>query len=409
MRELKIAYGGSCFAKVWSNKIITFDELCDRLSNTIRTPETVEEYPRLPKKERDRAKDKGGFVGGWLKGGRRKGEAVQCRSMLTLDGDKVEPDFIERYTREHRHASCLYTTHGNTPEAPRVRIVVPLTRDVTPDEYAALARFVVNELGIDGFDECSYRAHQLMYWPTTPSNGEFICKRYDGEWCDPDAYFAANPNWRDCSLLPTSSRESKVMARAAQHQQDPLEKPGIIGAFCRSYSISDAIDKYLSDVYAPSAMAGRYDYIPADSQAGVVLYDDKFAYSHHASDPACGRLLNAFDIVRVHRFGHLDSRSGEDTDPSKLPSFKAMQDFAAQDGCVKTTLASERMEQAAQEFENPDEWQQLLELDKQGRVKDTLKNITNIIRCDPNLQSIVLNELTGMLDVNGNPCGFSND
>ena len=401
MRELKIAYGGSCFAKVWSNKIITFDELCDRLSNTIRTPETVEEYPRLPKKERDRAKDKGGFVGGWLKGGRRKGEAVQCRSMLTLDGDKVEPDFIERYTREHRHASCLYTTHGNTPEAPRVRIVVPLTRDVTPDEYAALARFVVNELGIDGFDECSYRAHQLMYWPTTPSNGEFICKRYDGEWCDPDAYFAANPNWRDCSQLPTSSRESKVMARAAQHQQDPLEKPGIIGAFCRSYSISDAIDKYLSDVYAPSAMAGRYDYIPADSQAGVVLYDDKFAYSHHASDPACGRLLNAFDIVRVHRFGHLDSRSGEDTDPSKLPSFKAMQDFAAQDGCVKTTLAFERMEQAAQEFENPDEWQQLLELDKQGRVKDTLKNITNIIRCDPNLQAIVLNELTGMLDVNG--------
>jgi len=401
MRELKIAYGGSCFAKVWSNKIITFDELCDRLSNTIRTPETVEEYPRLPKKERDRAKDKGGFVGGWLKGGRRKGEAVQCRSMLTLDGDKVEPDFIERYTREHRHASCLYTTHGNTPEAPRVRIVVPLTRDVTPDEYAALARFVVNELGMDGFDECSYRAHQLMYWPTTPSNGEFICKRYDGEWCDPDAYFAANPNWRDCSQLPTSSRESKVMARAAQHQQDPLEKPGIIGAFCRSYSISDAIDKYLSDVYAPSAMAGRYDYIPADSQAGVVLYDDKFAYSHHASDPACGRLLNAFDIVRVHRFGHLDSRSGEDTDPSKLPSFKAMQDFAAQDGCVKTTLASERMEQAAQEFENPDEWQQLLELDKQGRVKDTLKNITNIIRCDPNLQAIVLNELTGMLDVNG--------
>lgn len=401
MRELKIAYGGSCFAKVWSNKMVTFDELCDRLSNTIRTPETVEEYPRLPKKERDRAKDKGGFVGGWLKGGRRKGEAVECRSMLTLDGDKVEPGFIDRYTQEHRHASCLYTTHGNTPEAPRVRIVVPLTRDVTPDEYAALARFVVNELGMDGFDECSYRAHQLMYWPTTPSNGEFVCKRYDGPWCDPDAYFAANPNWRDCSQLPTSSRESKVVARAAQHQQDPLEKPGIIGAFCRSYSITDAIDKFLSDVYAPSAMAGRYDYIPADSQAGVVLYDDKFAYSHHASDPACGKLLNAFDIVRVHRFGHLDSRSGEDTDPAKLPSFKAMQDFAVQDECVKNTLVSERMEQAAQEFENPDEWQQLLELDKQGRVKDTLKNITNIVRYDPNLQSIVLNELTGMLDVNG--------
>jgi len=400
MRELKIAYGGSCFAKVWSNKTVTFSELCDRLSTTVRTPETVEEYPRLPKKERDRAKDKGGFVGGWLKGGRRKGEAVQCRSMLTLDGDKVEQGFIERYAQEHRFASALYTTHGNTPEAPRVRIVVPLTRDVTPDEYAALARYVVSEIGIDGFDECSYRAHQLMYWPTTPSNGEYVFKRFDGTWLDPDAYLKAHPNWRDCSQLPTSSRESKVVARACQHQQDPLEKPGIIGAFCRTYSISSAIDSFLADVYAPSAMDGRYDYIPADSQAGVVLYDDKFAYSHHASDPACGKLLNAFDIVRVHRFGDKDA-GGDDSDPTKLPSFRAMQELATKDEAVKATLASERMAQATQEFENPDDWQTVLELDKQGRVKDTMANIANIIRYDPVFKSVVLNELTGMLDVNG--------
>lgn len=401
MRNLKIAYGGSCFAKVWSNKTITFSELCDRLATTVRTPETVEEYPRLPKKERDRAKDKGGFVGGWLREGRRKGESVECRSMLTLDGDKVDPDFVEQYTAQHRYASVLYSTHGYTPEAPRVRIVVPLTRDVTPDEYAALARYFVSEIGIDGFDECSYRAHQLMYWPTTPSNGEYVFRKFDGAWLDPDAYLKAYPNWRDCSQLPTSSRESKVVARACQHQQDPLEKPGIIGAFCRTYSVSAAIDSFLPDVYAPSVMEGRYDYIPADSQAGVVLYDDKFAYSHHASDPACGKLLNAFDIVRIHRYGDMDSGSTEDTDPAKLPSFKAMQELAVQDDAVKATLAAERMSQAVQEFENPDEWQKVLELDKQGRVKDTMANIANIIRYDPAFGNIVLNELTGMLDVNG--------
>ena len=44
---------------------------------------------------------------------------------------------------------------------------------------------------------------------------------------------------------------------------------------------------------------------------------------------------------------------------------------------------------------------QILELDKQGRVKDTLTNIANIVRYDHNLQHIVLNELTGMLDVVG--------
>ena len=49
MRKLSIAYGSSCHAKRWVNQQVTFDELCERLSQTVRTPETVEEYPKLPK------------------------------------------------------------------------------------------------------------------------------------------------------------------------------------------------------------------------------------------------------------------------------------------------------------------------------------------------------------------------
>jgi hypothetical protein len=66
------------------------------------------------------------------------------------------------------------------------------------------------ELGIDMFDECSFIPNQLMYWPTCPSNGEYICEFFDGELLDPDKILAAHPNWQDCSLLPTTSRESKV-------------------------------------------------------------------------------------------------------------------------------------------------------------------------------------------------------
>lgn len=400
-RELKIAYGSSCFAKAWSNKTITFDALCQRLSTTIRTSETVEEYPKMSKPERDRAKDKGGMVGGWLKEGRRKAANVECRSMLTHDVDDADLDFLERYRMLNGFESCLYSTHSHTPEAPRYRIITPLSRDVSPEEYVALARLLAKEWGIDCIDACSYRAHQLMYWPTTPSNGEYVFERFQGEVLDPDQYLAQHPEWRDCTMLPTSSRESVLMDRQRTQQADPLEKPGLVGAFCRTYSIEDAIDTFIPDVYQPSAMSGRYDYVPADSSAGVVLYDGKFSYSHHASDPACGQLLNAFDVVRVHKYGHLDARTNEGTDPSKLPSFKAMQEFALHDDGVKTTLAQERREQAVQEFTNPDDWQKLLELDKQGRVKDTLTNIANIIRYDENLQSIVLNDLTGMLDVNG--------
>lgn len=399
MRELKIAYGSRCFAKVWSNKTITFDALCERLKNTIRTPETVEEYPKLSKVERDRAKDKGGMVGGWLKQGRRKASNVECRSMLTHDIDSADPDFLERYRMLNQYASCLYSTHSHTPEAPRYRIITPLTRDVSPEEYLALTRLLAKEWGIDCVDSCSYRAHQLMYWPTTPSNGEYVFERFDGPWLDPDEYLKAHPGWREVSLLPTSSRESTLIDRQRKQQADPLTKPGIVGAFCRTYSVEEAIDTFLSDVYQPSTMAGRYDYVPADSSAGVVLYDGKFAYSHHATDPACGQLLNAFDLVRIHKFRDLDDKVVADTAPSKLPSYKAMCDFAVQDDGVKKTLAEDRAAQAQEDFKEDDNWQAQLDLERNGTIKDTLANISAILRNDPKLQGIVYNQFSNLLDV----------
>ena len=401
MRDLKIAYGSSRFAKKWSNKTITFDELCKRLETTIRTSETVEEYPNLPKGERDLAKDKGGHVGGWLKKGRRKRETVKCRSMLTLDGDKVDKDFIGRYERENKYVSCLYTTHGHTPEAPRVRIVVPLTRDITADEYAAITRYFAAEWGIDQFDECSYRPHQLMYWPTTPSNGEYIFKRFDGEWLDPDKYLAAHPEWRDCSMLPTSSRESTVIDREIKHLADPLEKEGLIGAFCRTYSIADAITTFLSDVYEPTTMDGRYDYIPADSSAGVVVYDDKFLYSHHATDPVCGKLLNAFDLVRLHKFGGKDDKSPAQAPVTDLPSYKEMMEFASKDEQVKLLLVKERHAQAGAEFREED-WQKKLVYERRSTVlKNSLHNITLILQNDPNLKALVFNQQLDGIEIKG--------
>ena len=118
------------------------------------------------------------------------------------------------------------------------------------------------------------------------------------------------------------------MQKSLKKQENPLEKRGIIGAFNRTFTIQQAIDTFISDVYQPSEMAGRYDYIPADSSAGVVIYEDVFAYTcREASDPACGKLMNAFDVVRIHKFGNLDAKVTEEIETAKLPSFKAMRGF----------------------------------------------------------------------------------
>jgi putative DNA primase/helicase len=387
MRDLKIALGNSRQAKIWSNKTMSFQEICDRLRTPIRTTETAEEYPKLPKGRRDEIKDKGGFVGGHLRDNLRKVANVDCRSIWTPDIDHATPEFIAALKEKFPFCCAVYSTHGHVPEAPRLRIVAPFTRDVSADEYAAVSRYLAANIGIDMFDECSFIPNQLMYWPTCPSNGEYICRTFEGELLDPDAVLAAHPNWRNCSLLPTTARESKVNAPAKGTQEDPLTKSGAVGAFCRSYTIESAIGKFLPDIYAPSAMEGRYDYIPADSSAGVVVYDDKFAYSHHATDPACGKLLNAFDLVRIHKFGDDDKKS-----------FTAMMDFAVKDELVSATLLREKQEAAAAEF---DDWTKALRRDRGGLLQNSLHNITLIMENDDKLKAICFNQLADGMEIKG--------
>ena len=397
---MKIAVGNSRMDKKWKNRDISWEDLCQRVSSTIRTTETVEEYRKLKKGAQDNIKDVGGFVGGQLREGRRKNGMVLCRSMLTLDMDYGEPGIWDEIDLLHDFRCCVYSTHKHTPEHPRLRMIIPLARDITEEEYPAVARMVAKEIGIDLFDDTTYEACRLMYWPSTSANGEFFYKTKEGPLLDPDAYLAKYADWHDASTWPVSSRQSEAVRRSITQQADPLEKPGIVGAFCRAYTIEEAIEAFLTDVYEPSAMNGRYDYIPADSSAGVVVYDGKFAYSHHATDPVCGKLLNAFDLVRLHKFRELDENVGLDTPPGKLPSFKAMSDLALGDDKVKTVFAEERIAQASAEFSDED-WQNGLELDKSGHVKNTLHNLTLILENDPNLKGVVFNQLLDGMEIKG--------
>lgn len=251
---MKIAYGNSRMEKRWKNNEISWDDFCRRVSTTQTTTETVEEYRKMTKPQQDAVKDVGGFVGGHLRGGRRKTGTVLCRSMLTLDMDHGTQDILDELSLLNSHELCVYSTHKHTPEAPRLRLIFPLKRDVSEEEYPALARKVAQEIGMDLFDDTTYQPHRLMYWPSTSRNGEYVYQVMDGDILDPDAYLGMYDDWRDVSTWPVSSRESEAVKKAAKQQADPLTKTGAVGAFCRTYPIREAIEKFLPDVYAPSAM-----------------------------------------------------------------------------------------------------------------------------------------------------------
>lgn len=173
-------------------------------------------------------------------------------------------------------------------------------------------------------------------------------------------------------------------------QEDPLAKSGVIGAFCRTYSITAAIDKFLSDVYAPSVSEGRYDYIAGESTAGLVIYDDKFAYSHHATDPACGKLLNAFDLVRIHKFGSDDEKK----------SYSEMADFASKDEAVRLLMTEERVVQASQEFSEDDDWHKRLRyMTRSNLLENSVWNLNLILNNDPDFVGFAFNELANRIQV----------
>jgi putative DNA primase/helicase len=333
---MKYATANSRKAIKWKNGDTTMDALKARFQTTVRTTETIEEYRKMSKAQQADIKDIGGFVGGHLRNGRRKKGYVLCRSMLTLDMDYGEPDVWDTTISKLPYQCLCHSTHKHTPEQPRLRLVIPLTREISEPEYEPVARMFAKEVGIDMFDDSTYEANRLMYWPSTSVNGEYVFKEKDGDALDPDSYLAKYDDWQDSSTWPVSSRESCVVDHGASKQADPLAKPGIIGAFCRAYPISEVIPAFLSDVYAPTDDDNRYDYIPADSPAGAVSYGDKFLYSHHSSDPACKKLCNAFDLVRIHRFRDLDKDVLDESTPSKMPSYKAMMDFAS--GCDKVKI-----------------------------------------------------------------------
>ncbi len=387
---MKIAVAKNRFAKQWKTAELTWDEFSERCSNTVRTDETLEEYRKLPKGQQDNIKDVGGFVGGELNGTRKK-DSVVNRCLLTLDADYADEDFWEQIEMFHNFKCIVYSTHKHTPEHPRLRLIIPLSRPVTADEYIAIARRVAADVGIEQFDDTTYQPHRLMYWPSTSVDGEFFFKDRGGVEVDADETLARYKDWHDTSEYPVSSRQKKIVSHALKKQADPLEKDGIIGAFCRAYTVQDAIAGFLSDVYTPSTLTGRYDYIPADSVAGVVVYDDKYAYSHHATDPACGKLCNSFDLVRIHKFGHLDN---DDSGSEKSPSFKEMAELARKDDKVKAQIIADKQTAAESDFSVVEyiNWQRALEMDKKGNIKETLDNIVLIIRHDDKLQSIAFNK-----------------
>ena len=396
MDNIRIVTGRSRHETKWKTRSLRWDELVQRLTTVKRTGETVEAYKAMTREQRGAVKDIGGFVGGTLKGDRRKASEVLTRSLITLDidyGTPAVPDIVADMLCGT--AWCLYSTHSHTPQTPRYRLVIPLSREVSADEYTPIALRIADDIGITLFDQSTYEPSRLMYWPSASKDGEFIGLAGDGEPADADAILDSFNDWRNVAEWPVDPRGTQPTAKGVK-QEDPRLKTGIIGAFCRSYSITEAMDTFLPDVYEPTTQPDRWTFAGGSTYGGVVIYEDTWAYSHHGTDPCGGKLCNAFDLVRLHLYGDLDAKTDTETTPvNKLPSFVEMERMARGDKKVTGLRAKERMKELNEDFAQiPDhvdtDWMQDLQMDE--RRKHFLPSPYNfglIVKNDPNLRERV--------------------
>jgi putative DNA primase/helicase len=424
-KSLWISVGKNRKDTRWKNVQLSWEDLATKLRQPKVTAETAAEYRRMGKDSQATVKDVGGYVGGVIVGGRRLASSVQSRSLITLDADSDCQELWDDFCLTWNCAGLAHATHKSAASNLRLRLIIPLDRDVHTDEYEAIARKVADTIGLNYFDPTTFQPERLMYWPSVSKDVEYYVREQRGPTMCADQVLAMYNDWHDMSQWPLHASVDKEIAKELGKQEDPTTKEGIVGAFCRTYTVSEVIEKYLSEVYLPTSRPDRFTYKHGSTAAGVVVYDDLFSYSHHSTDPTSMKLCNAFDLLRLSLFSDADVAAHERTNATKLPSYQKVCELILKDEQVKQHLIGEKMAAAKEEFadvpddegdwtgeeapkepkekpkgenndnahdaaedaKNDKEWLQKLDVDKHGNCYNTTQNVVLILKYDPKLKN----------------------
>lgn len=426
MDQLTVSLGKNRRAKSWNVDYPSWEEFAARLQVFEEKEVTPEEYHKMTPMQKADVKDGPAFVGGFIKGNRRTKDSVESRSLITLDADSIKSldDFLfdaEMFLADLNYV--MYSTLSHRPNRPRLRIVIPMDQEVDADKHEAVARKVAGLIGIEYFDRTTFDVNRLMYLPTKLKGADTLFMRGEGQVLEVDHILGMYDDWTDWSEWDRHPDEEQKLSHMRQKKGDPLEKQGAIGVFNRTYSISEAIDTFLSDKYEQCDVKDRYTFAGGSTAAGLVIYDnDTFATSNHSTDPISGQTVNAYDLVRIHKYGGMDEGTDNKGKIGKMPSDKAMkrlidndkgckrtyrhengvnaisrefadeefsEEFAAQKAEIKAAMA----ETTAGEEHDPEAWADELTMED-GEFLLTARNIELILSCGPMEGVIAYNDFS---------------
>jgi predicted P-loop ATPase len=343
-------------SKDWSSVTLKWSDFVRKLSTPSYTNETMEQYSDTKKNDSRFAnfiKDVGGYVGGTLKGSTRSSKNVLSRQLIALDLDEAD-DPLRIWSDiciTYGCAAAMHSTHSSTPQRPRIRVLIPLSAPVTPKEYTSITKAIVSAVGLGQVDEASFEPSRAMYWPSCPKDAKYLFELFDAAWLDPGM------------ILDEAKAEE---LEAAVMEYDPRALTGTPGEFCKKYTVQEAIREFLSDVYEPVS-EDRYKLIGANSVGGLVIYGQYCKSFHSNHDDVHGKYLNAYDLVRLKKFGHLDLSIGQGATEGQ--STAAMLQWIEDNKLCPVV-----------------KWAEELAFDKKGNVSCTRDNIHKILQFDEELE-----------------------
>ncbi len=344
------------------------------------------EYLSLSVDGKNKAKDVGSYVLGHFKNQIRKKENIETRSGVALDIDhptEAHISWLENGLSDVCNFEFLaVTTRSHTITKQKWRLIFPTKKLIPAEQFSAVSRILSSMLfqsieeSMEAVDDVSHRVAQIMYKSSRSRDGVFDSFHNEGSLLDHEALLAGYDGWEDWTRLPYAPSRGNARPGGSTPAEVPWEKGGIVGAFCRTYPIEEAMRRFLPGVYVkPTKGSGgttRWTYAKGSGSNGAIVYPDGHLYSNHGTDPCSDRNVNAFDLVRLHKFGDLDKRDdGEGGSPAKQPSFKAMRDLITKDGRVQAALRQIEDERRDAMFES---------LDAPGEVTDDLDDATPAVR-----------------------------
>lgn len=386
--KIKVSLASRMTQKKWNNSELTWGDFVERLNTPVKLGIDYKGYMNLSKQLQTTRKDVGGYVGGVLTDGKRGRAYTECRSIITLDVDFATKDFWNDFCMEYDCEAVVHGTTKYTLKQPRLRLIIPLARDLDKMEYEAVGRKIANDLDINLFDDTTFQPERFMFFPSKCSDTDWYFKHQQGKLLNPDEILNKYGNFRNINEWAFSQNSERKTRLEVAKQQDPREKDGVMGQWARCYTIQEAIAKFIPEIYS-EVEHDRYTYVLGTTAAGLKIYNDGlFCMSYHSSDPAKDRLCNAFDLIRIHKFGYLDKLDKPNN--GKMPSVQKMVQFAANDDVVKEMMLQETFGDIQQyypevKFEDVAEVSKRLTVNKSGEYESSAFNISTILELDTNL------------------------